>query len=253
MTGAASKTISPDQYDAWLFDLDGVVTDTASIHSAAWKESFDIFLKKVADRDGTDFVPFDIETDYYVYVDGKPRYDGVDSFLRSRGIELPWGTPEDGPDEETVCGVGNKKNALFNEIIKERSPDIFDSSVALIRELKAKGVRLAVVSSSKNCGPILKISKLDDLFEEQMDGLVAAERGLPGKPEPDTFIAAAEDMGVDVSRAVVIEDAISGVQAGRFGNFGLVIGIARHDEPQALLDNGADIVVQDMAEITITD
>ena len=249
----AKQTISVRTYDAWLFDLDGVITDTASVHGEAWKKTFDEYLKKVAERDGDDFEPFEIDPDYFEYVDGKPRYEGVDSFLRSRGIEIPWGTPDDAPGEETVCGVGNQKNILFNEILQSRGADIFDSTVSLIRELRKHGIKVAVVSSSKNCTTILDVANLSDLFDLQIDGVVAAAEGIAGKPQPDTYVEAANRLGVAVDRSVVIEDAISGVQAGRAGNFGLVLGIARHDEPEVLVNNGADIAIRDMAEISISD
>jgi alpha,alpha-trehalase len=250
---ATRRTISAKAYDAWLFDLDGVITDTASVHGAAWKKTFDSYLEKVAERDGVPFKSFEIDPDYYEYVDGKPRYEGVDSFLRSRGIEIPWGTPDDGPEEETVCGVGNEKNVLFNEILAERGADVFDSTVSLIRELRGHGVKVAVVSSSKNCTTILDVAGLSDLFEVQIDGVVAAAEKIAGKPKPDTYVEAAKRLGAAVNRSVVIEDAISGVQAGRAGGFGLVLGIARHDEPDVLLENGADLVVVDMAGISLSD
>jgi alpha,alpha-trehalase len=247
------RTISASRYDAWLFDLDGVVTDTARVHGAAWKKTFDEYLEKVAERDGVPFVPFEINPDYFEYVDGKPRYDGVDSFLRGRSIELPWGTPDDPPDEETVCGIGNEKNLLFNEILEKRGADIFDSTVSLIRELRRRGLKLAVVTSSKNCTTILKVAELSDLFDVQIDGVVAETEGIPGKPNPDMYLEAAKRLGVAIDHCVVIEDAVSGIQAGRAGNSGLVIGIARHDTPDVLLANGADFVVGDMAEISISD
>ena len=250
---ATRRTISARAYDAWLFDLDGVITDTASVHGAAWKQTFDGYLEKVAERDGIPFKSFEIDPDYYEYVDGKPRYEGVDSFLRSRGIEIPWGTPDDGPEEETVCGVGNEKNVLFNEILAERGADVFASTVSLIRELRSHGVKVAVVSSSKNCTTILDVAGLSDLFEVQIDGVVAATEKIPGKPKPDTYVEAAKRLGAAVDRSVVIEDAISGVQAGHAGGFGLVLGIARHDEPDVLLENGADLVVLDMAGISLSD
>jgi alpha,alpha-trehalase len=249
----AGRTISARSYDAWLFDLDGVVTDTARVHGAAWKKTFDEYLEKVAERDGVPFEPFEIAPDYFEYVDGKPRFEGVDSFLRGRGIELTWGTPDDGPDEETVCGVGNKKNLLFNEILAERGADIFDSTVSVIRELRTRGLKLAVVTSSRNCTTILEVANLSDLFDVQIDGVVAAAEGIPGKPNPDMYLEAAKRLGVAIDRSVVIEDAVSGVQAGRAGNSGLVIGIARHDASDVLLASGADFVVSDMAEISISD
>jgi beta-phosphoglucomutase family hydrolase len=244
------RVVSIDEYDAWLFDLDGVVTDTASVHAAAWKETFDGYLRRIADRDGTPFAPFEINPDYRLYVDGKPRYEGVDAFLRSRGIVLPWGSPEDPPDRETVCGIGNRKNAAFNHVLKARGVRVFGSSVAVIRALKTRGARVGVVTSSKNCDAVLAAAGIGDLFVVRVDGNVAVERGLAGKPEPDTFLEAARVLGAAPERSVVVEDAISGVRAGRKGGFGLVVGVARGNEPGALLEGGADVVVRDLAELT---
>ena len=239
------------EYDAWLFDLDGVVTDTASVHAAAWKRTFDRYLREVAERDGRTFEPFEIDPDYYRYVDRKPRYDGVDSFLRSRGIVLRWGDPDDPPESETVCGLGNRKNEAFNEVLRSRGVEVFGSSVALIRELKGRGGRVAVVTSSKNCEAVLEAAGLSDLFHARVDGNVAEEKRLAGKPAADTFEEAARMLGAAPERAVVIEDAISGVRAGRSGGFGLVIGVARGDDPEVLRENGADIVVRDLAELSL--
>ncbi len=249
-TPDSDHIVSKDKYDAVLFDLDGVITDTASVHSVAWKALFDEYLKYVAERDNVPFKPFEIEPDYRVYVDGKPRYDGVDSFLRSRGIELPWGDPSDGPDQETVCGLGNKKNALFNDTLKKQGADVFETSVQFVRDLKQAGIKVGIVSSSKNCTAVLESVGILDLFDVQVDGVVAAEENLPGKPDPDTYLAAARRVGASAERSVVVEDAISGVQAGRAGNFGLVIGVDRHDEAEALAENGADVVVKDIGEVS---
>lgn len=249
--GPAKQKVDVSKYDAWLFDLDGIITDTASVHAHAWKKMFDEYLKKVAEREGIPFEPFEIDPDYYEYVDGKPRYNGVDSFLRSRGIELEWGDPSDPPEKETVCGLGNRKNAMFNEVLREQGAVVFQTSVDLVRKLKELGERVAVVTSSKNCDTVLEVAGLTGLFEAKVDGNVAAERGLRGKPDPHTYEVAAEMLGASVERSVVLEDAISGVQAGKAGGFGLVIGVARHDEPQSLLDAGADIVVRDLGEIEL--
>lgn len=238
-----------DRYDAWLFDLDGVITDTARIHAKAWKEAFDDFLKKRAVETNEPFREFTVEHDYHTYVDGKPRYEGVDSFLRSRGIQLPWGEVDDGPEQDTVCGIGNRKNVRFNEIIQTDGADVFERSVELIRTLKGKGKRVAVVTSSKNCTTILKSVGLQDLFEAQVDGIYAAEHKIAGKPKPDTYLAAAKLLGATAETSVVVEDALSGVEAGRAGNFGLTLGIDRHGEPEKLLESGADIVVSDLGEL----
>jgi beta-phosphoglucomutase family hydrolase len=237
------------RYDAVLFDLDGVLTDTAGVHADCWKRTFDEFLSRRADRSGGPFQPFDIEGDYRLYVDGKRRYDGVRDFLHSRGIDLPEGSPEDPPDAETVCGVGNRKNVLVNQALEEGGVEVYPGSVALVRALLEAGVKTGVVSSSANCAAVLRAAAIEDLFEVRVDGRVAAELGLPGKPAPDTFLEAARQLGADVKRTVVVEDAISGVQAGRNGGFGLVVGIARHDEPGVLREEGADVVVSDLGEL----
>lgn len=250
-TDTGNPTIRSADFDAWLFDLDGIITDTASVHANAWKRMFDDYLKEVAKREDAPFEPFEIDPDYFRYVDGKPRYNGVDSFLRSRGIELEWGSPKDPPEAETVCGLGNRKNALFNDVLKEQGCKVFQTSVDLVRRLKAEGKHIAVVTSSKNCDTVLAVAGLTDLFEAKVDGNVAAQRGLKGKPDPHTYEEAAKMLGADLKRTVVLEDAISGVQAGSAGGFGLVIGVARHDEPQSLLDNGADVVVADLGDLKL--
>jgi beta-phosphoglucomutase family hydrolase len=238
------------RYDAVLFDLDGVLTDTAGVHADCWKRTFDEFLHRRADRTGEPFQPFDIGSDYRLYVDGKRRYDGVRDFLHSRGIDLPEGSPDDPPDAETVCGVGNRKNVLVNQALEEGGVVVYQGSVTLVRALLAAGVKTGVVSSSANCAAVLRAAEIEDLFQVRVDGKVAAERDLPGKPAPDTFLEAARELGVDAKRPVVVEDAISGVQAGRNGGFGLVIGIARHDEPGVLREQGADVVVSDLGELS---
>ena len=244
-----TQQLSADRFDAVLFDLDGVITDTAAVHARAWKTMFDAYLRQRAEATGTAFEPFTIERDYKTYVDGKPRYDGVRSFLLSRGIELPEGTPADPAEAETVCGLGNRKNELVNQLIEDEGVVVYDGSVRLLHQLRDAGVRLAIVSSSKNCVTVLRNAGLLDLFDARVDGVVAAERGLPGKPAPDTFLAAARDLGATPERAVVVEDAISGVQAGRAGGFGLVVGVDRDGDPGALRGNGADVVVTDLGDL----
>jgi len=236
---------------AFIVDLDGVVTRTATEHAKAWKQLFDDYLKQVADRTGDPFVPFDLETDYVTYVDGKPRYDGVRSFLLSRGIDLPFGSADDPPDRETVCGLGNKKNDLFNEVVRTQGVEVFETTVSLIRAMKAVGVKTAVVSSSKNCRMVLESAGLMDLFEVMVDGVYAAENHLPGKPAGDTYVRAADLLEVPVSAAAIVEDAVVGVQAGRAGDFRYVIGVDRGVGRQALLDGGADVVVTDLGEFDI--
>lgn len=248
-----SHVLSRHDYDGVIFDLDGVVTRTADVHAASWKQLFDEYLEKRSRREGSRFVPFDLEGDYLRFVDGKPRYDGVKSFLESRGIQLSWGSPEDGPDQETICGLGNRKNLMFHKVLKEQGAKPFDSTVALIRRLRAQGVKTALVSSSKNAGDVLKSAGLTDLFQEQVDGRELARLGLNGKPEPDMFLEAARRLGVSPKRAVVVEDAISGVQAGSRGGFALVIGVDRAGQAKELARNGATYVVSDLAEVTTAD
>lgn len=249
----AALTISPRDYDAVIFDLDGVITDTARIHSIAWKKLFDDYLAQRADRYGETHEPFDKNVDYRRYVDGKPRYEGVRSFLESRGIDIPYGTPEDRPDQETVCGLGNKKNPMFLEGLQTHGADVYDSSVRLLKDLLQAGIKTAIVSSSKNCAKILEVAELTHLFQVKVDGADAAKLGLKGKPDPDTFLEAARELGVTAARSIIVEDAISGVQAGRSGQFGCVLGVDRTGHPDDLKNNGADIVVSDLAEVNVSD
>lgn len=239
-------------FDAVIFDLDGVITDTAKVHAAAWKSMFDDYLRTRATKCSEDFCPFTLE-DYRSYVDGKPRYDGVCSFLSSRGIQLTYGNPSDGPEKETVCGLGNRKDRIFANIITQNGVEVFESSVRLIRQLEISGIRCAVVSSSKNCRLLLQIAGIEDLFEARVDGIVSAELGLKGKPAPDIFLKCAELLKVSPERSVVVEDAISGVQAGRDGGFGLVIGVDRVGLCETLRKNGADVVVTDLSHVSPDD
>jgi beta-phosphoglucomutase family hydrolase len=236
-------------FDAVIFDLDGVITKTALVHAAAWKAMFDDFLKSWSDKHGKPFVEFTHTNDYLPYVDGKPRYKGVESFLQSRGIDLPFGSPDDKPEMETVCGLGNRKNDAFNKILERDGVEVYDSTVELIHELKKAGIKVGVASSSKNCKQVLERANLLHLFETRVDGEVSAELGLQGKPEPDIFTVACNNLKVDYYRAVVVEDAVSGVQAGQKGNFGFVIGIAREENAYELRVHGADVVVTDLAEM----
>ena len=241
--------ITPDRFDAVLFDLDGVLTPTAKIHSLCWKTMFDEFLYRRATETGGSFRPFDIETDYKRYVDGKPRYDGVRSFLASRNIPVPEGAPADPPAADTVCGLGNRKDELVKAAIDRGEVEPYTGSVALVRRLRDWGIRTAVVSSSNNCEQVLRAAGIFDLFDARVDGLVASELELPGKPAPETFLKAAEMLGASPARAVVVEDAIAGVQAGRAGGFGLVVGVDREGDGDTLRAHGADIVVTDLAEL----
>ncbi|OLS24719.1 MAG: putative glycosyl hydrolase [Candidatus Heimdallarchaeota archaeon LC_3] len=238
-------------FDAVIFDLDGVITKTASVHSFAWKKMFDNYLKTREHRFNESFVEFTKENDYLPFVDGKPRYKGVQSFLKSRGIEIPFGNQNDSPDLETTCGLGNKKNQIFLNEIKKGQVEIFWSTVELIKKLKSCAIKIGVASSSKNCKTILKGIKLLDLFDTRVDGIASAEMNLQGKPEPDIFTTACINLNVPFDKAIIIEDAVSGVQAGKNGNFGLVIGVARENNHYDLEKNGADIVVTDLSEISI--
>lgn len=239
----------PDSVTACLFDLDGVLTQTAHVHNAAWEQMFNSYLRDRAGRTGESFVPFDPDKDYREYVDGRSRADGVRAFLASRGITLPEGEPGDPAEAETVNGLGNRKNVIFLKRLKEDGIQPYEGSVAYLRAVRDAGLRRAVVSASKNCREVVEAAGLADLLEERVDGVVAAERGLRGKPHPDTFLAGAELLGVRPDQAAVFEDAIAGVQAGKAGDFGYVVGVDRVGHATALRDNGADVVVDDLSEL----
>jgi beta-phosphoglucomutase family hydrolase len=241
--------ITRDRYDSVLLDLDGVITDTANLHAACWKRMFDEYLEKRAAKRGEAFRPFDIATDYRLYVDGRPRFDGVREFLASRGIQLPEGSPDDPRQAETVCGLGNRKNDLVNKIIEDEGVEPYEGSVKLILQLRRRGFKIAVVTSSQNCAAVLEAAQLDAFFDISVDGNTILAEDLAGKPAPDTFLIAAKRLDVEPSRSVVIEDAISGVEAGRNGNFGLVIGVARKGNSDELRRHGADLVVNDLGEL----
>jgi beta-phosphoglucomutase family hydrolase len=239
----------PDGMRGCLFDLDGVLTQTAKVHAEAWKRMFDAYLEERAKRTGEPFVPFDSKHDYDEYVDGKPRYDGVRSFLASRGIDLPQGDPSDRPGQETIDGLGNRKNEIVLELIRTQGVEPYGGSVEYAKAARDAGLRRAVVSSSTNCRDVLAAAGIEDLFEKRVDGVVAERRGLRGKPAPDTFLAGAEALGVAPGEAVVFEDALAGVAAGRAGSFGFVVGVDRVGQADALREHGADIVVSDLAEL----
>jgi beta-phosphoglucomutase family hydrolase len=239
----------PDEVQACLFDLDGVVTKTALVHAAAWKEMFDEFLRQHAEQTGTEFVPFDKVHEYDRYVDGKPRLDGTRSFLKARGIDLPEGSPDDPPTAQTVNGLSNRKNTLVLEMIDKHGVQVYDGSVRYINAVRAAGLRTAVVSSSANTVQVLQVAGLTGLFDARIDGVVAKERGLAGKPAPDTFLAGAQALGVTAAQATVFEDALAGVEAGRAGHFGLVIGVNRTGQADELAKHGADVVVDDLEEL----
>ncbi|MGQ9647109.1 MAG: trehalose-phosphatase [Thermodesulfobacteriota bacterium] len=244
--------VSAADFEAVIFDLDGVVTDTASVHAAAWKRMFDDFLSRHAASKRIPFQPFETDRDYLLYVDGKPRLDGVRSFLESRGIELPEGHPKDPPEAETVHGLGKRKNDDFLKQIQEHGAEVYESTVDLIHSIKKHGLKTGIISSSKSCAMILDSVNLSDLFDVRVDGVDSEMLGIPGKPAPDIFIEAARQLKVKPERAVVIEDAISGVRAGRAGKFGLVIGISRTGDRESLLENGADVAVEDLSEMCVT-
>jgi beta-phosphoglucomutase family hydrolase len=236
----------PPGVRACLFDLDGVLTPTALVHAAAWKETFDEFLHA---RDGDGFRPFDATADYDEYVDGRPRADGVRSFLASRGIELPEGDDGDPPDRQTVHGLGNRKNDVVLEKIRTQGVHPYPGSVRYLEAVRAAGLRTAVVSSSANCRDVLVSAGIEHLLDVRVDGLTAKERQLPGKPHPDTFLAAARDLGVGAADAAVFEDALVGMDAGRSGHFGFVVGVDRVGQSDALRQHGADTVVKDLADL----
>jgi beta-phosphoglucomutase family hydrolase len=239
----------PDGVTACLFDLDGVLTQTAKVHAAAWKTMFDGFLRQRAEREGVAFVPFDAGADYDQFVDGKPREAGVRDFLASRQIVLPEGTREDPPTADTVNGLGTRKNALVLELIDRAGVEAYAGSVAYLKAARDAGLRRAVVSSSNNAAAVLAAAGIEDLLEERVDGVVAHAQGLHGKPAPDTFLAGARLLGVEPSQAVVFEDALAGVASGRAGRFGFVVGVNRVGQRVALLEHGADIVVDDLSEL----
>jgi beta-phosphoglucomutase family hydrolase len=236
----------PDGVTACLFDLDGVLTDTAAVHDAAWKQTFDSFLRERAD--GGDFVPFDYG-DYLKYVDGKPRASGVRDFLASRGITLPEGSTNDPPDAATVNGVGNRKNQELTRRIHDDGVEVFEGSRRYLEAARKAGLRRAVVSSSANTEAVLAVTGLEEFIELRVDGVTIREEHLAGKPAPDTFLLAARRLGVEPAHAAVFEDAIAGVQAGRAGDFGAVIGVDRVGQADALRENGASVVVRDLAEL----
>jgi len=236
-------------FDAVIFDMDGVITKTALTHAAAWKKMFDEYLKKREAEHGEKFVEFTHAGDYLPFVDGKPRYKGVQSFLESRGINIPFGDPSDEPGKETCCGLGNRKNDAFNEVLDKEGVEVYPSTVSLLKELKAAGTKLGVASSSKNCKPVLERVNLLNIFDARVDGVVSAELGLHGKPEPDIFTTACDIVKKEYNKSIVVEDAVSGVQAGVKGKFGLTIGVARENNVEELQNAGADIVVEDLEEI----
>jgi alpha,alpha-trehalase len=249
--GNTRLTFTRSRFDGVLFDLDGVITKTAKVHALAWKTMFDGFLREWTKRTGQAQPAFDIVSDYARYVDGLPRQDGVARFLASRGIVLPQGHSSDPPEAQTIVGLGNRKNALLLELIRQHGVEVFPSTVSLIRQLRRHGYRIAVVSSSANCREILASAGLLELFDARVDGLDLARGGLRGKPAPDTFLEAARRLGISPSRAAVVEDAVAGVEAGHTGGFGAVIGVDRLGQADALAQAGATVVVNDLSLVTV--
>ncbi|MGV0038527.1 beta-phosphoglucomutase family hydrolase [Mycobacterium colombiense] len=239
----------PEKVRACLFDLDGVLTDTASVHTKAWKAMFDAFLSDRAKRTGDKFVPFDEAADYRKYVDGKKREDGVRSFLESRDIHLPDGSPDDADDAETIYGLGNRKNDMFQKVLKEDGVKVFEGSRRYLEAVSAAGLGVAVVSSSANTRDVLEITGLDRFVHKRVDGITLRDEHIAGKPAPDSYLRGAQLLDVPPDGAAVFEDALSGVAAGRAGNFGFVVGVDRVGQAEDLRRNGADVVVTDLAEL----
>ena len=244
---------SAPHFEAAIFDMDGVITQTASVHSSAWKRMFDEYLRVREVSRGELFSEFTHAHDYLAYVDGRPRYKGVEAFLKSRGIQLPLGSPEDLPRSETVCGLGNRKNELFNLIIEQEGVGLFNSTIALICEMRLRGIKIGLATSSKNSAVILKKTGTAHLFATVIDGVVSAKLGLKGKPESDIFTTAVANLGVSNARSIVVEDAATGVEAGAKGGFALVIGVARENNARELRDHGADLVVTDLGDTSIAE
>ncbi len=238
-------------YDGGIFDLDGVVTHTALVHSRAWKKMFDEYMSEWSTKNNKEQTPFDMESDYPIYVDGKPRYQGAKSFFDSRGIELPFGDPSDPPRLETVCGLGNRKNEFYRELVKTDGVGIFDPTVEFIKALRGKQQKIGLMSSSKNTRDIIRMAGLVELFDAVVDGITAEEEGMRGKPHPDVYLRCAEILDLEPNRAFVVEDAASGVEAGSRGKFGVVVGLAHGGQEQALRDAGADVVISDPADLTV--
>jgi beta-phosphoglucomutase family hydrolase len=248
-----SKHINLQEFEAFLFDLDGVVTRTASVHAVAWKRLFDDYLEHRARAKGALFVPFDPVIDYQEYVDGRPREAGVQSFLAARGISLPPGSPDDGPEAETLNGLGKRKDQYFIQTLAQHGVEVYEGTVRFIRDARARGVRTAIVSSSKNCGTVVDAAGLNQLFDVRVDGIDLRRLGFAGKPAPDMFLEAARRLKTPPARAVVFEDALVGVEAGRAGRFRLVVGIGRGDHAVELRAHGADIVVADLRELSLAE
>ncbi|MGA7711133.1 MAG: HAD family hydrolase [Rhizomicrobium sp.] len=237
-------------FDGAIFDMDGVITKTAVIHFAAWKKTFDAYLRRSDAEYDASFREF-THSDYLAFVDGRPRYEGVTAFLRSRGRDLPFGDPKDEPNCESICGLGNRKDELLNRMLEEDGVEVFDSTIALIEQLLRNGVKVGVATSSKNGALVLEKAGITELIGASVDGLVSAQLGLKGKPEPDIFVAACDRLGVEHHRTMIVEDATCGVQAGAKGRFGLILGVARQNNAEELRRHGADLVVSDLSQISL--
>lgn len=248
---ATTLALSPERLDAVLFDLDGVLTDTAQVHAVAWKALFDAALRRIAESGGPPFQPFDVRGEYHAFVDGRRREDGVRTFLASRGIVLPDGSVTDAEDAMTVAALARRKQEMFQAALQERGAKPIPGAAALLAALRRLRVPIAVVSASRNCAAVLAAAGLDELVDLRVDGVDAAALGLPGKPEPDTFLEAARRLGVPPARCAVFEDALAGVEAACRGGFGLVVGVDRGGQAEALRRHGADLVVRDLAEVTV--
>ncbi|MCA1787259.1 MAG: beta-phosphoglucomutase family hydrolase, partial [Desulfobacteraceae bacterium] len=246
-------TLTKETCDGVIFDLDGVITQTAKVHATAWKALFDTYLEKWAARENQEYIPFDADKEYRIYVDGKPRHDGIESFLKSRGIDLPRGNPSDDPGKETIYGLGNKKNKIFNAFLQKQGPTVYEDTLSLMYEIKKQGWKMAVISASKNCIPILEAVGISDWFDTVVEGVLSQELEIKGKPEPDIFFEAARRMEAAVQRTAVFEDATSGVSAAKKGGFYRVIGVNRADNEEILKKAGADVVFSDLCEIRIND
>jgi beta-phosphoglucomutase family hydrolase len=249
MADPTAHAVDIEAYRAWLFDLDGVLTKTADVHAAAWKQTFDELLEQEAARSGRSFEPFDPDADYARYVDGEPREDGVRNFLAARGITLPEGSDGDPPDALTVKGVATRKNALVLQMLEHQGVAVYDGAIALVKELRSHEILVGVVSASENTQAVLESAAIADLFDTRVDGKVVKQHHLAGKPAPDSYLVGAKVLGVDPGQAVVVEDALAGVEAGRAGHFGLVVGVDHHGRADELRAHGADVVVTDLAAL----
>ena len=243
------KQWSIDGLDALIFDLDGVITRTAALHMKAWQQMFESYFQEYLEKNDRDIEPYKDKEDYLKYIDGKPRYDGVKSLLESRDINLDYGDSEDGPDKETICGLGNRKNKIFLDLMKQEGVHVFDDTINKIKKWRKRELKTAVISSSKNCKAVLETAEIENLFDIRVDGVTSEEMNIPGKPAPDIFLEAAKQLDTVPSKSAVFEDAIAGVKAGKAGNFKFVVGVARHSKEEDLYKNGANLVIKNFDEL----